>query len=288
MEPPPEPTESTSTIDNDVHCPTTMPRVRRNNAPSLTSATSSDVPPRSHVTTLRSPRAALSERAAAPPAAGPDCARPIGVRRAASTVVTPPPECVSTTGGTRPSAWSCSANVLNQSSDPSTYALSSANCVRSYSRMTGASSAPHTTRRFGQREAIAARAASSLIGLRNDQRNDTTIVSMCSRSTRPATDSITFAGSTSVSTMPSRLTRSSIPTMQVRSTSDGGGTSQPFSLTRLPRARGTRSSKPLVVTRPRRRPVRVASTLVTTVVPRPKRPRRGSNPRRSVPKRTAT
>ena len=44
--------------------------------------------------------------------------------------------------------------------------------VRSYSRTAGCSAAPETTGIAGKRSLIRARACSSCIGLRNDQRND--------------------------------------------------------------------------------------------------------------------
>jgi hypothetical protein len=66
------------------------------------------------------------------------------------------------------------------------------------------------------------------------------------------------------------------------------GTSQPSLGTRMARAIGTRSSNPLVVTRPARRPVREAMVLVTAVVPRPNRETVGRSAWRVVPARSAT
>ena len=71
---------------------------------------------------------------------------------------------------------------------------------------------------------------------------------------------------------PLRSIRSLTPTIAAGSRSEGGVTSQPSGSTaRSPRASGIICSKPLVVISPTRSPVREASTLVTTVVPSPKR-----------------
>jgi hypothetical protein len=51
---------------------------------------------------------------------------------------------------------------------------------------------------------------------------------------------------------------------------------------------GTRSSKPRVVIKPTRRPVRAAITLVTAVVPKPKRATFGNSASSVVPARCAT
>ena len=65
-----------------------------------------------------------------------------------------------------------------------------------------------------------------------------------------------------------------------------GVESQPSSsTTRVPWAKGSISSKPLVVSRPTRRPVREASVLVTAVVPSPKRLTLGRSSSSVVPLR---
>ena len=109
-----------STIDSEVQWPTIRPRVRRSACPPAIRATSSEVPPRSHVTTSGSPSARAIWLDAAAPADGPDWARPIGAARAPSTVVAPPFECVSTIGAVSPLARSASPSGPSQSSEPPT------------------------------------------------------------------------------------------------------------------------------------------------------------------------
>ena len=109
--------------------------------------------------------------------------------------------------------------------------------------------------------------------LERPQQRDDDRVDLLARSTRNLAASARTAPSTSTASSTCRRGSPALamPTMRTRSTSGGGSSSQPSSLTRLPRASGMRSSKPAVVTRPSRTPARVASTLVTTVVPSPNR-----------------
>ena len=126
------------------------------------------------MTTSGSSSSAASSVAAAAPAAGPDCARPIGTARAPATVVAPPLECVSTIGTVRPASPRRAASGSSQSNALPTYAFSSANCVRSYSRMTGASSEPKITVTPGCAAATTARTARSFDRVleRPQQRDD--------------------------------------------------------------------------------------------------------------------
>ena len=246
----------------------TGPRTARDGAPSCTRPMSSDVPPISHVTT--SP-IGTSAPAAATPAAGPEPTSAAGRRCASSNVTVPPFECTRSTGTRRPRAVSAVATALIGSSAPAVYALSSAAMVRSYSRIAGWSAAPELTGMPGSAASSAATAACSCAGSRNDHRNDTASASTpcCSTRRRPA--ATTSSTSSGRSTAPLRSMRSSIPTMHARVTSCGGGASQPSSTTSAPRAIGTSASNPRVVSKPTRRPDRVAIKFVTTVVPKPKR-----------------
>src|ERR1700716_584726 len=91
-EPPPAPSDLTSTVGTEVQIPMTSPRVRRSGVASRTSATSYDVPPTSQVIARVTSLARATIEDAVTPAAGPDAARRIGTRRASSVVIDPPPE----------------------------------------------------------------------------------------------------------------------------------------------------------------------------------------------------
>ncbi len=122
-------------------------------------------------------------------------------------------------------------------SAPDVYALSSAKVERSNSRMTGCSAAPDVTGSWGNQSASTATARSSWMGLRNDHRNETASASTRSSSTSTRAAATTSSGSRGVRTAPWRSMRSCTPTMQRRSTTCGGITNQPSSLTRRPRER---------------------------------------------------
>ena len=183
----------------------------------------------SHVT--RSPLPVLLATAAAAdtPAAGPDSASPIGSRRASSTEIEPPAECTSRSGARKPLAARSAASVSMPLKAPCVYALSTANVVRSNSRIAGWSAAPEIAGMSGSASLIAAIACCSWSGLRNDQRNETASASTPFSSTSRRAAATTSAGSSARITLPSRSMRSLIPTVQRGETTSGGGVSQPSS-----------------------------------------------------------